>query len=58
MAKYVATIKPGNNGASLSVRDVETGEVGSVTFMGPIQLVQQLIKRSIQASPDFEVKYE
>jgi hypothetical protein len=58
LAKFVVTIKLGSNGASAVWRDVETGEVGSSVFAGPPQLIQRFIKRTIEASPDVEVKYE
>jgi len=58
MVRFVVTIKLGNNGASMIWRNVESGAVGSATFFGPVGDVQLMIKRAIEANPDFEVKYE
>lgn len=58
MAKFVLTVKQGNNGASVAWRDVETGVVGAMEVLGPTEQVQSFLKRVIEPSPEVEVKYE
>ena len=57
MAKLVMTAKLGTNGASVSVRNVHTGQVGSATFTGSKEFVQEFLK-TLEANPEVKVKFE
>jgi len=58
MAKYVITVKHGNNGVTSVVRDVETGKVVSFDIHGPREIAETLFKKFIEERLDVEVKHE
>lgn len=57
MAKYVGTVKIGNNGAGVNIRDTKNNEVVSLNLMGPRKTVQSILKL-IEGRPEVELKYE
>ena len=61
MAKLVMTVKLGMNGtlnsASATVRNVEKGTVGSATFVGSKEDIEEMLKLW-ESNPDVKVKYE
>lgn len=56
MVKYVMTVKLGVNGAAVTVRNVETGAVSSMTFAGPKEEIEGMLK--LLESGNVKVKYE
>ena len=61
MPKLVMTVKLGMNGgintASVTVRNVEKGSVGSATFTGTKEDIENMLK-SFEVNPEIRVKYE
>jgi len=57
MPKYVATVKLGANDVAVSLRDVETGKVSSITFTGPKESIEELLK-IFEENPKIKVKYK
>ena len=57
MPKYVMTVKLGTNGASVTLRNVETGAVASLAFSGPKEEIEAILK-IFESSPEVKVKYE
>ena len=51
------TVKIGDNGAAVTVRNVETGKVASFTLSGPKEIVQDMLKL-IEENPEIKIKYE
>ena len=57
MPKYVMTVKLGINGASVTLRNVETGRVSSGTFAGPKEEIKDLLS-TFESNPELKIKYE
>lgn len=58
MAKYIITVKHGNNGVSATIRDVESRKVASFDIHGPHEITQILFKKFVEERADVEVKHE